>query len=37
MISFENKEALKEKILTSKGFEINNYNESPPTFKKTTN
>jgi GDPmannose 4,6-dehydratase len=32
MISFENKEALKEKILTSRGFEINNYNESPPTF-----
>ena len=32
MIIFENEEALKEKILKNKGFQINNFNESPPTI-----
>ena len=32
MIIFENEEALKEKILKKKGFQINNFNESPPTI-----
>jgi len=32
MISFENEEALKEKILKRKGFQIKNFSESPPSI-----